>query len=106
LLSDDGIVAIATHCFELEFLELFMANITDLSLFEISNNCSNLEFLEISKCKKITDDGLIAPATNCLKLKELSCGWVAGVKVTLKNLHEIIIPKAIKKKIKNLIIQE
>jgi hypothetical protein len=106
-ITDNGVILIAKNCLKLKEIKLMLiTNITDLSLFEISKYCSNLEFLEISNCTKITDDGLIAAATKCLKLKVLSCGFFSddgGVKVTLKNLHEIIIPIAIKKKIKNLI---
>jgi hypothetical protein len=76
---------------------------------EIQNIC----FLDTAFCNKLQRrlflnilNECIAAAAKCLKLKVLSRGWVAnkhfGVKLFLKDLHQFIIPKAIKKKLKIL----
>jgi hypothetical protein len=47
--ADNGIVAIANSCFELENISLSeMAKLTNISFMSISKNCKKLKILNIS----------------------------------------------------------
>jgi hypothetical protein len=62
-------------------------------LFEIASNCLNLKTLNLNNCTEITDNGLIAIAEKCLKLKQLDCYCDKAYEnenVTFSSLDEII----------------
>ncbi|MCO5578184.1 hypothetical protein L7F22_032022 [Adiantum nelumboides] len=103
-LKDEAVIALASHCHDLQDLDLSKGTlITDDSLFALAQGCKLLEKLNLSGCSKITEQGvislaeqcggplksldlcgckkavtdqaLLALAGNCIDLQELNLGW-------------------------------
>lgn len=66
-LTSNGIVTAIQNRNKLTSIDLAGTSITDSALLEIAKNCENLNSLNLSNCKYVTPDGIIA-ATSHLKL--------------------------------------
>ncbi|KAG9301686.1 hypothetical protein G9A89_016757 [Geosiphon pyriformis] len=67
--SDEAIIKVATHCFELETLVMCGCNIHDVSLYCIAENLRKLKKVDVSFCPRITQIGL--EFLSCMNLQSL-----------------------------------
>ncbi|KAK4490160.1 hypothetical protein RD792_000817 [Penstemon davidsonii] len=77
-LLDDAVEVIATHCHDLQELDLSKSfRLTDRSLYALARGCPNLVKLNISGCNAFSDSALGYLTGFCRKLKFLNlCGCV------------------------------
>ncbi|KAK4433734.1 F-box protein SKP2A [Sesamum alatum] len=77
-LQDDAVEKIATHCHDLQELDLSKSfRLTDRSLYALAHGCPNLIKLNISGCSAFSDTALAFLTGFCRKLKFLNlCGCV------------------------------
>ncbi|KAL3845469.1 hypothetical protein ACJIZ3_002872 [Penstemon smallii] len=77
-LLDDAVEVIATHCRDLQELDLSKSfRLTDRSLYALARGCPNLVKLNISGCNAFSDSALGYLTGFCRKLKLLNlCGCV------------------------------
>lgn len=77
-LQDDAVEKIASHCNDLQELDLSKSfRLTDRSLYAIAHGCPNLVKLNISGCSAFSDTALGYLTGFCRKLKILNlCGCV------------------------------
>ncbi|KAK4387350.1 F-box protein SKP2A [Sesamum angolense] len=77
-LQDDAVEKIATHCHDLQELDLSKSfRLTDRSLYAVAHGCPNLVRLNISGCSAFNDTALAFLTGFCRKLKFLNlCGCV------------------------------
>lgn len=77
-LQDDAVEKIASHCHDLQELDLSKCFLlTDRSLYAIARGCPNLVKLNISGCSAFSDTALGYLTGFCRKLKYLNlCGCV------------------------------
>ncbi|KAI3465315.1 hypothetical protein Pfo_021978 [Paulownia fortunei] len=70
-ISDDGLIAIATYCPNLQELVLIGVNPTRLSLEKLATNCQNLERLALCGSETVGDTEISCIAAKCNALKKL-----------------------------------
>ncbi|KAI3460214.1 hypothetical protein Pfo_016877 [Paulownia fortunei] len=70
-ISDDGLIAIATNCPNLQELVLIGVNPTHLSLEKLATNCQNLERLALCGSETVGDAEISCIAAKCIALKKL-----------------------------------
>ncbi|XP_052203447.1 F-box protein At1g47056-like [Diospyros lotus] len=70
-ISDDGLIAVAKHCPNLQELVLIGVNPTRLSLELLATNCQNLERLALCGSETVGDDEISCIAAKCIALKKL-----------------------------------
>ncbi|XP_022894688.1 F-box protein At1g47056-like [Olea europaea var. sylvestris] len=70
-ISDDGLIAVATHCPSLQELVLIGVNPTRLSLEKLAIHCQNLERLALCGSDTIGDAEISCIASKCIALKKL-----------------------------------
>ncbi|XP_051123992.1 F-box protein At1g47056-like [Andrographis paniculata] len=70
-INDQGLIAIAAHCPNLQELVLIGVNPTHLSLEKVANNCPNLERLALCGSETVGDAEISCIAAKCLSLKKL-----------------------------------
>ncbi|KAK4778291.1 hypothetical protein SAY87_018478 [Trapa incisa] len=70
-IGDEGLVAIAKQCPEIQELVLIGVNATDLSLSLVASNCLKLERLALCGSDAIRDAEIACIAKNCEALKKL-----------------------------------
>ena len=95
-ITEKGLKAIADSQTDLEVLEVSESQCTDLALHHMGKGLKNLRHLDISKCNKITDDGVAIIGACLLNLEWLnlsSCGGITkaclGSLLTMKKLKRI-----------------
>lgn len=83
-LRDEAVEKIATHCHDLQELDLSKSfRLTDRSLHAIAHGCPNLVKLNISGCSAFSDAALVYLTGFCRKLKILNlCGCVKAASDT------------------------
>jgi len=86
--QDEGVIAVATACNNLDTLIANECQLTNQSLEAIAQHCHNLHELDVSQSLGITDAGLRALAYGCPELravKMIFCGAItdAGVKALM-----------------------
>lgn len=88
LIGDDGLIAIADKCPNLQWLDISRAGpnrrfvnfqrvkqsipLTDRAIMSIASHCPDLELLDLSHCSNITDISLIHLSRNSINIKSLS----------------------------------
>lgn len=70
-ISDDGLIAVATHCPNLQELVLIGVNPTRLSLEKLAAHCQNLERLALCGSDTVGDAEISCIAAKCIALKKL-----------------------------------
>ncbi|XP_022857858.1 F-box protein At1g47056-like isoform X2 [Olea europaea var. sylvestris] len=70
-ISDDGLIAVATHCPNLQELVLIGVNPTRLSLEKLATHCQNLERLALCGSDTVGDAEISCIAAKCIALKKL-----------------------------------
>ncbi|XAR61923.1 hypothetical protein NMG60_11016476 [Bertholletia excelsa] len=70
-ISDDGLIAVAKHCSNLQELVLISVNPTILSLELLATNCQNLERLALCGSETVGDPEICCIAAKCIALKKL-----------------------------------
>ncbi|KAJ8764407.1 hypothetical protein K2173_006147 [Erythroxylum novogranatense] len=70
-IGDEGLIAIAEHCLNLQELVLIGVNATHLSLMAIAANCRKLERLALCGSVSIGDSEIACIAAKCVALKKL-----------------------------------
>ncbi|KAL8490086.1 hypothetical protein ACS0TY_025833 [Phlomoides rotata] len=70
-ISDEGLIAVATYCSNLQELVLIGVNPTYLSLDKLATNCLNLERLALCGSESVGDDEISCIAAKCFALKKL-----------------------------------
>ncbi|KAL0432517.1 UNVERIFIED_CONTAM: putative F-box/LRR-repeat protein 8 [Sesamum latifolium] len=70
-ISDDGLIAVATHCPNLQELVLIGVNPTHLSVEKLATNCQNLERLALCGSETVGDAEISCIAAKCIALKKL-----------------------------------
>ncbi|KAK6160655.1 hypothetical protein DH2020_004036 [Rehmannia glutinosa] len=70
-ISDEGLIAVATYCPNLQELVLIGVNPTHLSLLELATNCQNLERLALCGSESVGDTEISCIAAKCIALKKL-----------------------------------
>lgn len=70
-ISDDGLIAVATNCPNLQELVLIGVNPTRLSLEKLATNCPNLERLALCGSETVGDTEISCIAAKCFALKKL-----------------------------------
>ncbi|PIN13512.1 Leucine rich repeat protein [Handroanthus impetiginosus] len=70
-ISDDGLIAVATNCPNLQELVLIGVNPTQLSLDKLATNCQNLERLALCGSETVGDAEISCIAAKCTALKKL-----------------------------------
>lgn len=70
-IGDDGLIAVAKHCQNLQELVLIGINPTRLSLELIAANCQNLERLALCGSETVGDVEISCIAAKCITLKKL-----------------------------------
>ncbi|CAI9777746.1 unnamed protein product [Fraxinus pennsylvanica] len=70
-ISDDGLIAVATHCPSLQELVLIGVNPTKLSLEKLAIHCQNLERLALCGSDTVGDAEMWCIAAKCTALKKL-----------------------------------
>ncbi|KAA8537790.1 hypothetical protein F0562_027630 [Nyssa sinensis] len=70
-ISDDGLIAVAKHCSNIQELVLIGVNPTCKSLEILANNCQNLERLALCGSETVGDAEISCLAAKCLALKKL-----------------------------------
>lgn len=71
-IGDDGLIAVAKHCPNLQELVLIGINPTRLSLELIAANCQNLERLALCGSETVGDVEISCIAAKCITLKKLA----------------------------------
>ncbi|GFS30655.1 VIER F-box protein 1 [Actinidia rufa] len=70
-ISDEGLMAVAKHCPNLQELVLIGVNSTKLSLELLAANCQNLERLALCGSETVGDAEIFCIAAKCIALKKL-----------------------------------
>lgn len=70
-IGDEGLMAVARHCPNLQELKLIGVNPSWLSLSHIAANCGKLELLVLSSSKTFGDKEMSCIAAKCIALKKL-----------------------------------
>ncbi|XP_047327088.1 F-box protein At1g47056-like [Impatiens glandulifera] len=70
-IRDDGLIAVAKHCPNLQELVLVGVNPTRLSLEPLATNCKNLERLALCGSESVGDPEISCIAEKCIALKKL-----------------------------------
>ena len=71
-ITDQSLFALSQNCSQLLSLNLTNTSaITDAGVVALSQGCHQLRALDLSDCKKITDNGVIALAQGCPQLTSL-----------------------------------
>ncbi|KAF3788329.1 F-box protein [Nymphaea thermarum] len=98
-IGDEGLIAIARKCQNLQELVLIGVNPTSLSLGILGNNCLNLERLALCGSDTVGDPELCCIAAKCASLKKLC---IKGCPVTDQGLGALAggCPNLVKVKVK------
>ncbi|CAI0465061.1 unnamed protein product [Linum tenue] len=70
-IGDDGLIAVAKHCPNLQELVLIGVNPTKISLETLASNCQNLERLALCGSDTVGDAEISCIAAKCMALKKL-----------------------------------
>ncbi|CAH2063667.1 unnamed protein product [Thlaspi arvense] len=71
-ISDSGIEAITSICPKLKVFSIYWNSLTDKSMQLVAESYQDLESLNITRCVKITDDGLLRVLQKCSSLQTLN----------------------------------
>ncbi|CAK9135359.1 unnamed protein product [Ilex paraguariensis] len=71
MISDDGLIAVAKHCPNLQELVLIGVNPTRVGLENLATNCLNLERLALCGSETVGDEEISCIAAKCIALKKL-----------------------------------
>eukprot|EP00899_Mesostigma_viride_P019793 jgi/Mesvir1/27815/Mv07495-RA.1 len=84
--TDEGIIAVAAGCPELEHLNMACCNVTDASVSAIAARCARLKFLKVAGCAGVSDASITLLASRCPLLEYLEvsgCRAVTDASITL-----------------------
>ncbi|KAK3245209.1 hypothetical protein CYMTET_45213 [Cymbomonas tetramitiformis] len=70
----NSIVLFVEKCTGLQHLNVSFCNIADAALFAVVQHSRKLRYLNITACKQVTDEGLLAVGKRCPQLQHLLCG--------------------------------
>ncbi|CAM8997072.1 hypothetical protein QQ045_007265 [Rhodiola kirilowii] len=70
-IGDEGLIAVAKNCPNLQELVLIGVNPTHLSLTALANSCRNLERLALCGSESIRDEEIVCISEKCLALRKL-----------------------------------
>ncbi|KAK4262337.1 hypothetical protein QN277_027908 [Acacia crassicarpa] len=98
-IGDDGLIAIAKHCPNLQELVLICVYPASLSLTAIASNCKNLERLALCGIGSIGDAEIESIASKCVALKKLC---IKGCPITNAGIEALALgcPNLVKIKVK------
>ncbi|KDP39135.1 hypothetical protein JCGZ_00892 [Jatropha curcas] len=91
LLNDDVIISLADSSWEI--LDLSGSDVTDSGLMKVAELCKFLRAVDISRCNKITADGVSELIRYCKSLQTLRCGGCPRSDYTARNCLSILKPK-------------
>lgn len=72
LLNDDVIISLADASWE--SLDISCSDVSDFGLAKVAEICSSLRAVDISRCRKITPNGVYQLVQHCHSLETLRCG--------------------------------
>ncbi|KAL2944618.1 Protein AMN1-like protein [Bienertia sinuspersici] len=72
LLNDEVIIALADSTWEI--LDISCSDVSDFGLAKVAEMCSYLRAVDISRCSRITPNGVYQLVQNCHSLEILRCG--------------------------------
>ncbi|XVE50651.1 hypothetical protein DITRI_Ditri01bG0180600 [Diplodiscus trichospermus] len=91
LLNDDIIISLADSSWEI--LDLSRSDVSDFGLAKVAEMCKSLRAVDISKCNKITANGVSELVQHCHSLETLRCGGCPWSESTARRCLGILKPK-------------
>ena len=88
-LSDAAFLAIGKYLPKLSDLDLSRLNISDPALIDLTINCKNLYSLDLTRCKNITDKGVLESVRNASALKNINLTKCPVSTLTISKIREI-----------------
>jgi len=78
-ISDNAVLAFATHCPKIKSfsLQFGFSNITDAAMFALADHCTGLRRLVLHGCSSLTSKGFEAITTQCAQLQLLNISHAA-----------------------------
>ena len=96
MITDIGVTHLFGSCQNLKYFHLNASSeITDNSLFELSEHCPFLEHLSLSHCKFITAKGIISILACCSRLRKLTLEWCTNVEDIDSGSNELMTTSSI-----------